>query len=122
MVVSKDVKMYSAPAFGITGITSPLFRDLRSAIRFSQQGDDTLISSSQHRWSLVQGIVDPSETICADDSVSRWYGLGGSWIEGALPYYVAIDRRPENGCETKKLRLRTVGIYASTKSCCVCGR
>jgi Transposase IS4 len=99
-----------APDFGITGITRARFRELRSAIRFSQQGDDTEMSSSQHRWSLVQGFVDainshwkehfdPSEMICVDESISRWYGLGGSWIDVGLPHYVAIDRKPDNGCE-----------------------
>jgi hypothetical protein len=42
-------KYIPAPEFGITGITRSRFRELRSAIRFSQQGDDTLMSFSQHR-------------------------------------------------------------------------
>ena len=33
-----------------------------------------------------------------DESISRWYGQGGSWIDHGLPMYVAIDRKPENGC------------------------
>jgi Transposase IS4 len=31
--------------------------------------------------------------------MSRWYGQGGEWINHGLPFYVAIDRKPENGCE-----------------------
>jgi hypothetical protein len=37
--------------------------------------------------------------ICVDDSISRWYGQGGSWINHGLPMYVAIVQKPENGCE-----------------------
>jgi len=43
--------------------------------------------------------MHPGEVICVDESISRWYGLGGSWINLGLPMYVAIDRKPENGCE-----------------------
>ena len=41
----------------------------------------------------------PSDTIVVDESISRWYGLGGDWINTGLPHYVALDRKPENGCE-----------------------
>ena len=33
-----------------------------------------------------------------DESISRWYGLGGSWINLGLPHCVAMDRKPEHGC------------------------
>jgi hypothetical protein len=107
---ARTSKYIPAPEFGINGITRSRFRELMSAIRFSQQGDDTLISSSQHRSSLVQGFVDAinlhrkdrfyhSEMICVDEYISRWYGLGRSLIEVGLHQYVAIDRNSENGCE-----------------------
>jgi len=68
------------------------------------------MSSEQHRWCMVQDFVDrvnehrsthvqPGEVICIDESMTRWYGLGGSWINMGLPMHVAIDRKPENGCE-----------------------
>jgi hypothetical protein len=41
----------------------------------------------------------PSEVICVDESMSRWYVQGGNWINHGLPIYNAIDRNPENGCE-----------------------
>ena len=41
----------------------------------------------------------PSDMICVEDSISFWYGLGGHWINLGIPIYVAIDRKPENGCE-----------------------
>ena len=41
----------------------------------------------------------PSYLICVDDSMSRWYGLGGHWIDMGISMYVAIDHKPVNGCE-----------------------
>ena len=41
----------------------------------------------------------PSDLICVDESISRWYGMGGHWINEGLPIYVAIDCKPENSCE-----------------------
>jgi len=80
--------------------------------RWSDQPVDRPVgmSSEEHRWSLVFGHRDrfnawrasnfvPSDCICVDESISRWYGLGGHWINLGLPQYVAIDRKPENGCE-----------------------
>ena len=68
------------------------------------------MSHEQWRWALVQDFVDnfnehretfffPSWLLCADESISRWYGLGGNWINMGLPHYVAMDRKPEHGCE-----------------------
>ena len=65
---------------------------------------------SQYRWKLVDKFVKrfndyraqsfiPSEMICVDESISRWYGKGGDWINNKLSHYVAINRKPENGCE-----------------------
>ena len=34
-----------------------------------------------------------------DKSISRWYGLGGRWINCGLPNYVTMDRNFKNGCE-----------------------
>ena len=68
------------------------------------------MSSEHYRWCLIQDFIDrvnehrvnyftPSEIICVDESISRWYGLGGSWINKVLPHYVAMDRKPENGAK-----------------------
>ena len=43
----------------------------------------------------------PLAWICVDESISRWYGIGGSWINDGLPEYRAMDRKPENGCEVQ---------------------
>ena len=41
----------------------------------------------------------PSDYICVDESMSRWHGIGGHWINSSLPQHIEIDRNPENGCE-----------------------
>ena len=68
------------------------------------------ISHEAHRWKLVEEFVTllneyhkqlfyPSYLICVDESISRWYGQGGHWINLGLPMYVAMDRKSENGAE-----------------------
>ena len=52
----------------------------------------------------------PSEMICVDESISRWYGQGGDWINFELSHYVDIDRKPENGCEIQNLCCGLSGI------------
>ena len=42
-----------------------------------------------------------SDSICADESMPRWYGIEGHWINSGLPQYIVIDRNPENGCEVQ---------------------
>lgn len=51
-----------------------------------------------------------SELICVDEFISRWYGLRGNWIEVSLSQYVAIDRKPENGCEIQNAAIGRSGI------------
>ena len=52
----------------------------------------------------------PSEWICVDDSISRWYGLGGGCINIGLPMYMAIDRKAENGCEIQNSACSESGV------------
>ena len=40
-----------------------------------------------------------SDQICVEKSISRWYGLGGHWINIGIPNYVEMERNPDNGCE-----------------------
>ena len=54
--------------------------------------------------------VLPSEWICVDESISKWYGLGGHWINIGLPMYIAIDRKPENGCEVQNAACGVSGV------------
>ena len=59
-----------------------------------------------------------------DKSISRRYGMGGDWINAGLPHYVAIDRKPENGCEIQNVACGDSGVMMSlsiVKSSCVTG-
>jgi Transposase IS4 len=83
-----------APAFGTkTGMSRNRFDDIWSSLTFSRQaerGDDEV--SAAHRWRLVSDFVEsvnshraayfsPFYLVCDDESMSRWYGQGGHWIE-----------------------------------------
>ena len=76
---------------------------------------------SDYRWMLVDDFIQsfndhrarnfkPSWRVCIDESIVRWYGIGGDWINAGLPHYVAIDRKPENGCEIKNAACGESGI------------
>ena len=41
----------------------------------------------------------PGNAICVDESIVQWYALGGQWVNDGLPMYMAVDRKPKNGCE-----------------------
>lgn len=42
--------------------------------------------------------------------MSRWHGLGGDWIGTRLPHFVALDRKPENGCEIRTAACEESGM------------
>ena len=121
-------KYIPAPAFGKTGMPRMRFDDLWKYIRWSNQPRQRPegMSSEQYRWQLVDDFIDkfnehpaasfqPSELICVDESISRWYGKGGHWINHGLPMYVAIDRKPENGCEIQSAACGRSGIMIRLK-------
>ena len=105
--------MVPPPRFGtITGMSCRRFATLWQYLQWSFCPVERPVnmSSETYRWKLVDDFVAafnqhraatfiPSERICVDESISRWYGHGGQWINIGLPMYVAIDRKPENGCE-----------------------
>ena len=84
------------------------------------------MSSERFRWKLVEDFFNrfnehrvstfcPSDIICVDESMSRWYGLGGHWINEGLPMYVAIDRKPENSCEAQNSACGRSGVMLRLK-------
>lgn len=115
-------KYQPAPNFGKTGMSRSRFDFLFRCVRFSYQPEERgTMTSEQYRWSLVDDFVNrfnehrasnvlPSERICVDESISRWYGQGGDWINHGLPMYVAIDRKPENGCEIQNSACGRSGV------------
>ena len=121
-------KYIPAPAFGKTGMSRNRFDTLWANVRWSDQPavrPDGMLSE-RYRWMLVDGFVDrindyrqnfyvPSQDICVDESMSRWYGQGGHWINHGLPMYVAIDRKPENGSEIQNSADGQSGIMLRLK-------
>jgi len=118
-----DFKYVPAPRFGKM-MSRNRFEEIYGCIQFGPCLNDSDVSSSQLRWSRVTPFVNainahrrqnvtPSESICVDESMSRWYGLGGDWSEIGLPHYVAMDRKPENGCELKTASCGSSGIMLS---------
>lgn len=116
---SSTYKYIAAPNFTRI-MPSHRFETLRSSLRLSNcaVSDD---NDSCARWALVDDFVKainehremfvtPSELLCVDESMSRWYGLGGEWVDVGLPTYRAIDRKPENGCEIKTSSCGRSGI------------
>lgn len=87
------------------------FEQLRKNVRFSfQPTSERDREEPSCRWKLVDDFVDainkhreefftPSEMLCVDESISRWYGVGGHWLGVGLPMYITMDRKPENGCK-----------------------
>lgn len=47
--------------------------------------------------------VHPSELHCVDESISRWYGVSGSYFDVGLPFYVDIARKHESDCEIQNI-------------------
>lgn len=67
---------------------------------------DFVDAINEHRKSTVSS----PDLICVDESISGWYGNCGHWIGVGLPQYIAIDRKPENGCEIQNSACGRSGI------------
>ncbi len=83
---------------------------LSEAYRWMQV-EDFVKNFNEHRASFFS----PDWMICVDESISRWYGLGGHWINTGLPMYVSIDRKPEDGMEIQNGCCAQSGIMYSIK-------
>jgi len=111
-----------APAFGErTGMSRRRFDALWSCMTFSQQTGGADDASEKRRWQLINDFiasindhrasrVSPSDLICVDESMCQWYGQGGHCVLRGLPMYVAIDGKPENGCEIQNAASGRSGI------------
>ena len=122
-------KYIPAPNFGErTGMTRDRFNDLFRYMVWSRQPSQRPegMSSETYRWKLIEDFIDnfnehrsslflPGWLLCVDESMSRWYGLGGHWINMGLPMYVAIDRKPEDGLEIQNAACAHSGIMYQLK-------
>ena len=121
-------KHIPAPLFGLTGMPQKQFDDLWMCIRLSDQpcNRPSEMTSEQYRWRLVDDFIKnfsehraqiffPLDKICVDESMSWWYGQGSHWINHGLPMYVAINRKPENGCEIQNAACGHSGVMIRLK-------
>jgi Transposase IS4 len=122
-------KFIPAPNFGErTGMTRDRFHTLFRYMVWSTQPSERPdgMSSEAYRWLLVEDFVknfndhrasffSPGWQVCVDESMSRWYGLGGHWINIGLPMYVAMDRKPEDGLEIQNACCAQSGIMLQIK-------
>ena len=102
--------------FGSMGLSRHRWEQLWKHVRWSEQPPSRPqgMTHERWRWSLISDFVDrfnehratrfiPSDALCMEESMSKWYGLGGGWINIGLPMYIAIDRKPVNGCEIQNV-------------------
>jgi hypothetical protein len=57
----------------------------------------------------------PGGHLEADESMIRWYGVGGSFVDAGIPHYAAIERKPDNGAEIQNLADVASGIMLRLK-------
>jgi Transposase IS4 len=96
----------------LTGMRRQRYDFLYHHMRFSsqpkEQGDLVYGTCS---WMLIDNFVKAFkdnrapqimvlDRLCVDESFSRWYGMGGSYINIGLPCYISMDQKPDDGCET----------------------
>jgi hypothetical protein len=111
-----------------TGMSRNRFDDIWYAVRWSRQPPEQPhgMSSEQYRWMLVNDFVAnineyrartfvPGGHLEADESMIRWYGKGGSFVDAGIPHYAAIERKPDNGAEIQNLADVASGIMLRLK-------
>jgi len=121
-------KHVPAPDLNSTGMKRHRFEHIWAALRFSFQPETRPegMSDAEHRWMLVDDFAEafnkyradtfnPSGSICVDESIVRWYGFGGKFVNKGLPHYVEMERKPEDGCEIQDAACVDSGIMIQLK-------
>ena len=116
------------PNLGKTGMSRDRFKHLLKNMRFSFQPKTQLphVSNEGYAWMLIADFVDaindwkskriyPGSIVCVDESIIRWYGLGGEYLNMGSPYYVCIDSKPDNGIEIQTSACAKSGILLQLK-------
>lgn len=99
-------KYIPVPSFGNI-MSCKKFKAIIMNIYFSDTSKRTDEPLTDTEFSLVssflkatnehgQHYVKPSDHICVDESISRWYGPGGDWIKMGFPRYVDYDFKSQN--------------------------
>ena len=132
MWTSTPITKYSvAPNLGSTGMTRDRFEEIYANIRFSRQPvyKPHTMSTEEYQWMLVNDFVsalnewkatkfNPGTVICIDESIIRWYGLGGEYIAKGAPHYVSIDTKPDKGIEVQTSACAKSGVMCQYKIVC----
>jgi len=113
---TRDSKYTPVYDFGKTGMTRHRFDEIFSCLRWSRQPSRRPegMEHSRWRWMLIDDFVRnfnshratkfiPSDLVCVDESMSKWNGLGGNWINVGLPTFISMERKPEDGCEIQNV-------------------
>lgn len=111
-----------------TGMSRTRFEEIWSNMRWSNQPETQPegMSSKKYRWMLVEDNVNsfnahrastfvPSGDICVDETMIRWYGLGGAYIQLGLPCYIDMERKPDSGAELQDAACVNSGIMIRLK-------
>jgi hypothetical protein len=111
-----------------TGMSRNRFDDIWYAVRWSRQPPEQPdgMSSEQYRWMLVDDFIDnineyrlrmfdPGNHLEADETVIRWYGVEGAFINAGLPMCLALKRKPDNGGKIQNLANVASGIMLHLK-------
>jgi len=122
---SKYLPSYDVRA---TGMSRNRFDDIWYAVRWSSQPPEEPdgMSSERYCWMLINDFVAninkyrqrtfvPGGHLEADETVVRWYGKGGAFVDAGLPMYLALERKPGNGGEIQNLADFAAGIMLHLK-------
>lgn len=105
------------------------FEDLLSALTFGPDPDKTILDMAgveREKWKCVEPFIRAfnrhreqnvyaSHELCVDESISRWYGLGGSWSRVGCPHILTLDRKPEHGMEIQNIACAITGVMIGLK-------
>ena len=117
-------KYRSDPDFGKTCMNRHRFDILWRHVRWIYQTDvqDEGTSREDHRWEIVEYFVtnfnkyctqlfSPSDIICADESILRWYGQGGHWINLGFSDVCGNGQEAREWGRDPECCMRAVGGY-----------
>ena len=104
------------------------FNEIWCAIRWSCQPPEQPdgMSSERYCWMLINNFVGninkyrqrtfvPGGHLEADETVIRWYGKGGAFVDAGLPMYLALECKPDNIGEIQNLADVASGIMLHLK-------
>ncbi|KAL9179705.1 hypothetical protein ACHAXT_008995 [Thalassiosira profunda] len=98
--------------FNKTGMGRNRFDAIWYALTWSRQPTEKPqdMSSKRYRWMLLDDHIrnynehraktfSPGGELVIDETIVRWYGLCGAYVNIGLPQYVEMERKPDNGME-----------------------